>query len=699
MWGDGVLPAQVNVVDGVAWLASEVTGEIVRVNGESAQADAAVSTGQPGEELDVEQNGNLVVVQVDDELRAIDVANLDWGAEGSANGGLLVGDGVVFEVTADGRAVERDPATLEELCEVSLEGVPGAGVVAGSNLVVPLDDGAVKAWDGCDGELTEIDAGEVGDRLRVSQVGDEVAILNLTAGELSRMGVSSGRVSDPVDVDLPSGEVVVPAELPDGDLYVAAIRTGQLVQVDMRSGRADAVAVTAPRNAVAGPAVADGQAYVVDLGAEEIVQVDTGNMEVVERTPFEFEDPTDVEVVAEGGKVFVNDRGGSGAVVIDGSDYESVDKYDPEGRAEAPPESDGDDGPSTRPSPPPVEAPPAAQPDPGEGQQPPADTPPAPTPPAPEPTPPPTPQPTVPPPTQPPTTPPTTSPPTTLPPEPETQPPGAIQGLTAQPGDGTASLTWGAASSTAPVTYQITVSPAPAGNGNGSTAGTSWQIDGLTNGTSYTVTVTPTNEGGNGQSTSASVVSAGQPSVTASASSTGDRQFRVDYAANGNGRPITGCTVTSHEATTQCDPGAGSVTVDMQYFGTDYSWTVSITTDLGTAEATASGRTPGKALTVESSVSRWDGACVGVPDYRPGSRPRFSSPSFACPNDAGAPIGWVPDGATVRATCWTTGGQIQDDNQVQSNRWVRVEEGGYMNTLYFSNYQNPDAIVDGLQQC
>ncbi len=53
---------------------------------------------------------------------------------------------------------------------------------------------------------------------------------------------------------------------------------------------------------------------------------------------------------------------------------------------------------------------------------------------------------------------------------------------------------------------------------------------------------------------------------------------------------------------------------------------------------------------------------------------------------------------TVRAECCTTGDETRDDNLVYSNRWVRMGRG-YMNTLYFEGYRDPDAMLDGLPAC
>ena len=53
----------------------------------------------------------------------------------------------------------------------------------------------------------------------------------------------------------------------------------------------------------------------------------------------------------------------------------------------------------------------------------------------------------------------------------------------------------------------------------------------------------------------------------------------------------------------------------------------------------------------------------------------------------------------MRGLCHEQGGQIQDDNLVQSNQWIRVDAGGYMSTLYFEGYQNTNNVISGLPTC
>jgi hypothetical protein len=49
----------------------------------------------------------------------------------------------------------------------------------------------------------------------------------------------------------------------------------------------------------------------------------------------------------------------------------------------------------------------------------------------------------------------------------------------------------------------------------------------------------------------------------------------------------------------------------------------------------------------------------------------------------------------VRAECWTEGGSINDDYMNYSSNWIRMDRG-YMNTLYFTNF---NSVTDNLPHC
>jgi hypothetical protein len=840
VFGDGAIPATVDLLDGIAWLANEDVGHVVRVNGETGRVDARVELDGPGGPMDIAHLRDGVLLSIGGRLLSIDIANLEWGASATVDGDVVVGGDLVYVVHADGLVEQLDPTSLEVLGDVHLDGRPGHGVIAGGRLVLPLDDGTVQLIDG-DEVVETVEAGEPGDRVHVAAVGDDVAVLDLTGGTVRRLVPGSGRVSDPVPVDLPAGEITVPDHLPAGPLFVLSVRHGELLAVDLASGGVRSRSVAPERSELAGPVAVDGHVYLVDRTGGVVVDVDASTLEVVRREPLRLGDASRVEVIVEGGKVFVNDRASAVALVIDGDDYRRVDKYSDEGVAGPTPPTDDVTPPPPTPEADDPSTPPADGPPPPTGPSTPGPS--TPTPPAPTPTPPP-PEPASDPPAAPVdvqavagngsgtvswapgagTTPPTRyyvghdglDQPRALPGnatsvtfddltngeayvfevwasnphgqsdhvrsneiEPNDEVPGTpgdvtaasddaavdlawtaadgrgndiatyvvtvapggarhdvpgtstaytVPGLTngtaytftvaavndlgnqgeasaptnsvtpygppgpitlteATPGDGSAALSWTAAASETDVTYQIDVVPA-AGGAPISTDATSYELTGLTNGVAYDVTVTPINDRGPGTPVSAPVTPGRRPAVSGvTAERTGDRRFRLSFDADNGGRPITGCTVTSSSGGSEpCDASSGSdsVTIDVPTYNTGYTFSVSVTNDMGTGIGEDTGRSALKPLVVETDAARWDGALCTWNDA-PRTRPYYAEPAHTCTSE----LGYIPLGDTVRAECWTEGGEIQDDYLNRSNLWIQMNRG-YMSVLYFTNFNSAE---------
>jgi hypothetical protein len=271
--------------------------------------------------------------------------------------------------------------------------------------------------------------------------------------------------------------------------------------------------------------------------------------------------------------------------------------------------------------------------------------------------------------------------------------PGGIA-LTVSAGDGSASLSWSAAASVKPVTYDIDVVPAAAGGAAFSTMDTSYGLTGLTNGVAYSVTVTATNDRGPGGSSTATLTPGRAPAVSnVAANPTGDRQFQVTFNVDNGGHPLTGCTVTSSSgASAGCDAssGTGTATIDVPTYNTGYTFTVNVTNDMGTGSGSANGTSAWKPLVVETDAARWDGAsCTWVGHEN--TRPYYANPAHTCTSE----LGYIPLGTTVRAECWTEGGEINDDYYNYSSLWIRMDRG-YMNVLYFTNF---NAAEDNLPHC
>ncbi|MDQ6524099.1 fibronectin type III domain-containing protein [Nocardioides sp. LHD-245] len=186
-------------------------------------------------------------------------------------------------------------------------------------------------------------------------------------------------------------------------------------------------------------------------------------------------------------------------------------------------------------------------------------------------------------------------------------------------GDGTATVTWTEEGNEGQdvTTYTVTTSPGDtivtvAGDKRTAT------VTGLANGTAYTFTVAATNASGAGPASepSAAVTPAGAPlAVAKPIVARGNQSATVAWtAANGNGSPVTGYTVTT-------TPGGTSVTVDGSTThatvtgltnGTTYTFTVRASNAIGDGPASApsAGVVPATVPTqvARPSAERRDGA-------------------------------------------------------------------------------------------
>jgi hypothetical protein len=170
--------------------------------------------------------------------------------------------------------------------------------------------------------------------------------------------------------------------------------------------------------------------------------------------------------------------------------------------------------------------------------------------------------------------------------------PGTVHGVSATAGDRSATVTWAAADGNgAPVIgYVITAFP----SGRQATTGpeaTSVVVQWLTNGVPQTFAVVAVNDVGPSAASAATdaVTPAGAPLAPPGVKVTrGDKKLSVTWsAANGNGSPVTGYTVTYGSHTLTLPATARSATLTGLTNGTTYRVSVTATNALGTGTPSA----------------------------------------------------------------------------------------------------------------
>ncbi|MEI8405572.1 MAG: fibronectin type III domain-containing protein, partial [Actinomycetes bacterium] len=218
-------------------------------------------------------------------------------------------------------------------------------------------------------------------------------------------------------------------------------------------------------------------------------------------------------------------------------------------------------------------------------------------------------------------------------------------------GNAKATVSWTTPSSDggSPITgYTVTSSP---GSFTCTTTGAlTCTVNGLTNGTAYTFSIVATNANGDGPAaTTSPVTPATLPSAVINPTAVaGNAQATVRWTAPAStgGSPITGYTVTSSPGSFTCTTtGDLTCTVNGLTNGTEYSFTVTATTTVGTGPAGHSNpvtpaTVPTAPLEVEAIPSSGH---VLVAWQAPGS-------------DGGSPItGYTVTATPGGATCTTTG--------------------------------------------
>ena len=262
--------------------------------------------------------------------------------------------------------------------------------------------------------------------------------------------------------------------------------------------------------------------------------------------------------------------------------------------------------------------------------------------------------------------------------------PSAPTSLQAQAGNGSAVLTWTAATANGtPVTGYV-ITGAPGGTCSPSPAtGLTCTVTGLTNGTSYTFSVVATSAIGSSTAKSAApVVPSGVPSAPTNLRQTDRSQDAIRMAwndSNSNGSPIDSYLMTASPGSATCSagPGVGTCVISGLPTFTTYGFQVRAHNANGWSEwsAPANGQSGWYSYKVEATA-----AAVNL---RNG------------PSTGNAVVGTVSNGAALAIVCTTAGSLVGGSDGTGNSWWDLLTNGAWI-ADFFVNTPYPN---NGLRRC
>jgi hypothetical protein len=338
--GAGVTRSGLLFGSGFAWLGSDEQDQAMLVNGATGQGTGRFNLEGEGERLEVRRFGeHTYVVQVGRNgerilYRLDDVDQSAVRRDRPLDGGQVLTRSGDRAWLIDGRAGTLDPVDPE-----TLESRPGAATLRfqGAILDAPdslgrlivVEEATARAYvvEETRGEARTV--GSPGDPLLVSSVGEHPAVLNGARGEVHIY--DEGRAEA---VSLPSGRgslAVAPAG--EGDELVVLRHDGArgellFVNVEQRSVRAPVVVQGGLPRDPGVPYAVDGAVFLIDADAGNALVIDAGSGQV-RTVPLGLPADTAPEAFVKDGRLWVNDKGGEKAVIVerDGR-HQAVNKYD-----------------------------------------------------------------------------------------------------------------------------------------------------------------------------------------------------------------------------------------------------------------------------------------------------------------------------------------------------------------------------------
>jgi Divergent InlB B-repeat domain/PKD domain len=331
-----------NLLSGAAWLASAQVGQVSLLDGSTAEVAAQVNVAQPGDRIDVVQQGSTayVVNRTAGSLRRVDGANFTVGAAArpipDAADGLIAfaGPRGLYALDAKrGLLAAADPQSLAAAggtVTLATRFDAGAAVV----------DGRGRLWvlDSATGDLIWLDGGKRGVRRGAVTAGggllvladDAPVLVDTVARRAEVLDPASAKVRASMTLDLRPGEPVAVSGSPHADrLYLANAR-GVLTVCELTSADCSTAIPLGPDTSDLGaPVETGGRVFVPDYTTGEVWIVDLQQHRVVAR-PQVLLPRTKFQLLTRDGVVFFNDPDSekAGVIQLDGT-FTKARKYDP----------------------------------------------------------------------------------------------------------------------------------------------------------------------------------------------------------------------------------------------------------------------------------------------------------------------------------------------------------------------------------
>jgi PKD repeat protein len=336
--GPGYDTAQVRMHPGALWVTSVHTGQIVLVDGTTAEVRARVPVAEPGTALSVAQQGGAAYAlnHRTGQLRRVDSATEQVSSPVSV---LPVSDGLAVHPAPDllhvvdvhsGMVAAADLGTLTQ------RGEPRrlAGAIRPDGVLV---DGRGRLWAVEDetGDLVWLTGGEprrspgaVGNG-HLAITGDQPAVVDPARGTAELLDDDTGVVVRTSRAALRAGDAVaVTGSTRRSGVLIANSTRGELIMCGFGADTCGEPVEVSAEGADLGNAVEVGDhAVVPDYSTGSAAVVDLATARVVARHEL-FSRPTRFELLARDGIVFFNDPSGNTAGVLDlAGDVRTVVKY------------------------------------------------------------------------------------------------------------------------------------------------------------------------------------------------------------------------------------------------------------------------------------------------------------------------------------------------------------------------------------